>query len=95
MCRYAAAQERSSVSGAEPSTKQSLGDRPTGDLRPRVEAQFLANVFDVERRRALSDDQVLGNLPAGAAARHERRHFSLTRGQSTLALHRRVNRCIV
>jgi hypothetical protein len=58
-----------------------LLDRPEGNLGPRGEAQLPEDVLDVRRDRALGDDEVVGDLAVGEAAREQQRHLALARGQ--------------
>src|SRR5918995_4636661 len=56
---------------------------PGGDLGARAEPELGQDVLDVRVCRPLGDEQFLGDLAIGQAARNQRGHLALTPGERT------------
>jgi hypothetical protein len=56
---------------------QTLLGRPIGDLMARGKTRSVEDLLDMCRRRALANDQVLGDLPIGQSIFDQDRDLSL------------------
>src|SRR5213593_738567 len=66
-----------------------MGHRPRRNLRPRPDAELVADPLDMALSGPFGDEQTLGYLLVGHAGRHHGGHLAFATAQRT-----RVRRCV-